>query len=199
MLEWAHRAIAQGDRRGMWAFALCLHNGRDCAKDEVKALELFRRSAELGYCPGHYHYGLYAFGELDWERYLWWGRAGKGYGSYLCTAVVLLLPSFEKGENGRILHIAAPVIAQNLHATDDVVYGSGISSVNAGKLRRMIELHNAMLGRARQAIACWSVIGQRRGVIKDMWVTIAKMAWEETWRWGEKEQAVQATEKVKQG
>jgi hypothetical protein len=48
-----------------------------------------------------------------------------------------------------------------------------------------MELHGAMLQRARRAIDCWSMAGRRLRVVRDMRVMIAKMAWEEVWRWGE--------------
>jgi hypothetical protein len=43
-----------------------------------------------------------------------------------------------------------------------------------------------MLRRARDAVACWSIVGIRRGLVKDVRVMIAKMAWEEPWQWSEK-------------
>jgi hypothetical protein len=52
-------------------------------------------------------------------------------------------------------------------------------------IRRILVLHDEMLGRARRAIDCWSMAARRCGVVKDMRVIIAKMAWEEAWRWGE--------------
>jgi hypothetical protein len=48
-------------------------------------------------------------------------------------------------------------------------------------------LHDAMMGRARRAICCWSMAGQRLRVVKDMRVMIAKMLWKGAWQWGEKE------------
>jgi hypothetical protein len=51
------------------------------------------------------------------------------------------------------------------------------------QLERVIELHAAMLGRARRAMVCWSMAGRRLGVVKDVRVMIAKMLWEEAWRW----------------
>jgi hypothetical protein len=57
--------------------------------------------------------------------------------------------------------------------------------VTVAQLERVIELHAAMLGRARRAIDCWSMAGWRLRVVKDMRVVIAKMAWEEVWRLGE--------------
>jgi hypothetical protein len=85
------------------------------------------------------------------------------------------------------LHTIAPV----LRANDDIearrAFGSRNAMCEIRKFGRVIELHNAMLGRARAAIDCWSTVARRRGVVKDMRVTIAKMAWEEVWRWGEKD------------
>jgi hypothetical protein len=50
-------------------------------------------------------------------------------------------------------------------------------------LRRVLELHDAVAVRAKQAIACWSVVGERLGLVKDVRVLIAKMAWKEAWLW----------------
>jgi hypothetical protein len=42
-----------------------------------------------------------------------------------------------------------------------------------------------MLDHAKEAIGCWSMAGRRRGVVKDIRVMIAKMAWE-PWLWSKK-------------
>jgi hypothetical protein len=63
------------------------------------------------------------------------------------------------------------------------------SDLDAGAcegLQRVLEQYDAMLHRARRAIACWSMAAKRRRMVKDMRVMIAKMAWEEPWQWGEK-------------
>jgi hypothetical protein len=49
----------------------------------------------------------------------------------------------------------------------------------------VLELHEAMLRRAREAIDCWSVAARRCGVAKDMRLVIARLAWQEVWRWGD--------------
>jgi hypothetical protein len=49
----------------------------------------------------------------------------------------------------------------------------------------VLALYDLMLSRARQAIQCWSMAGRRLAVAKDIQVLIAKMMWEEAWRWGE--------------
>jgi TPR repeat protein len=188
--EWAQKAAAQGERRGLFCLASCLSGGRGCIKDPGKAIELFRQAAELGYPSAQHRYGKEAFGELDWERYHWWGRAAaKGISApSFCFAVVDLLASFESGEHGRILHMVAPLIAEHLDVEKQEVFGIRMEQSSVAELQRVIELHEAMLDRARVAIACWSVVGRRCGVVKDIRVMISRMAWEEPWRWAELEQ-----------
>jgi TPR repeat protein len=197
--ELAQLAAAQGSRRGMYHLGWRLRFGRGCAKDENRATELFRAAAELGEASAEVSYGEVAFGERDWERFHWWsravarGRAKRGF----WRGTVSLLSAFEKGELGRVLHIAAPLLRANLNVVKQEVFGSYVGEEVSQKLLRVLELHEAMLDRARRAIACWSVVGRRRGVVKDMRVMIAKMLWEEPWQWGEKDGAAQGTKKAR--
>jgi hypothetical protein len=87
------------------------------------------------------------------------------------------LPSFARGENGRILCIVAPVIA------DAETFGFPATGERLSLVREVLSYYQAVLNRARRAIACWSVVGLRCGAAKDVRVMIAKMAWEELWLW----------------
>jgi hypothetical protein len=100
-----------------------------------------------------------------------------------CRAARKLLPSFEKVENGRILHAVAPVIRRHCDVTRGEIFGHHRSESQLLKLRRVLELHEAMLGRAARAIGCWGIVACRLGLVKDLRVMIAKMLWEEAWRW----------------
>jgi TPR repeat protein len=102
--RWAELAAAQRDRFGILMLGHCFFDGDGCAPDRAKAIELYRQAAEMEHPLGQLSYGEEAFGELDWERYYWLIRAAvRRYGS-ICHAVERLLPSFERGGNGRILH-----------------------------------------------------------------------------------------------
>jgi hypothetical protein len=102
------------------------------------------------------------------------------------SAACKLVPEFEKGELGRILHMAAPLIRKHFDVVEQTMSGWPMSQERAKLYASTIELHDRLLVRARQAVACWSVVALRIGVVKDLRVMIAKMAWEEVWRWGEK-------------
>jgi hypothetical protein len=96
------------------------------------------------------------------------------------------LPSFEKGEFSRVLHTAAPVLRGSFDASAFTVLGSTFPEDKFRDLQRVVELHDAMLGRARRAIHSWGAAGLRLGMVKDVRVMIAKMAWADAWRWGTK-------------
>jgi hypothetical protein len=152
----------------------------------MRAIELFREAAELG-CPSSMYYrGELAFGELDEERYQWWDRAAqRGCASMCFEAILSLIPVLERGEISWILH-PAKVVGRDLKVATNVpnvVYGEKVM-----KLRRLL----AMVSRAREAIMCWSIVGRRRGVVKDIRIMIAKIAWTEDWRWSETAIAEQA-------
>jgi TPR repeat protein len=67
------------------------------ANDEARAIELFRRAAELSHHRAQRRYSEMGFGERDWERYFWWAKAAEGGVGVaeLCRDVAKLLPSFE--------------------------------------------------------------------------------------------------------
>jgi hypothetical protein len=188
--RWAEAAALNGDRHGMYQLAYHCHYGFGCAKDGERAARLFLQAADLGDCTAQWSYGEWACGEFDWLRYHWWlVAASRGYVYFgdLVPDVMRLLPLFEKGEKGRILHLFAPLLMIGLDADNKTMFGNTVSRYMVRSVQRVFLLHDAMLARARRAIACWSMAGRRLGIVKDMRVMIAKAAWEEPWRWGEKE------------
>jgi hypothetical protein len=114
-----------------------------------------------------------------------------------CKAALSLLPAFENGKLSRVLHTVAPVLRANVDIEAREAFGSRKAMCEIPKFRRVIELHDAMLGRARAAVDCWSVVGRRRRVVKDMRVTIAMLVWDEAWLWSEKEPGEHDTDEKK--
>jgi hypothetical protein len=186
-LFWLRKAAAhaQGNRRGL--FLLGWHLYGEGANDRVEAMRLLKESSELEYSVAQYTYGQLAFGMRHWERYYWWGRSvSRGYRvKRFWNAAVDFLPEFETGQHGRVLHTMVSVIRKGLDVVARSVFGEPLDD-QMGQLMRVVVLHEAMLNRAKQAIVCLSVVLWRHGVVKDVRVLIAKMVWEEAWRWGEK-------------
>jgi TPR repeat protein len=195
---WAEKSSEQGDRLGIMQLGRCYDGGIGCVVDEAKAVALFKAAAELEESNGRYWYAKLAFCEIDWERYHWWGLAlakGLEVPEYW-EDIVRLLPSFEKGEHGRILHTVAPMIRKRLDGAFAKVFSDYFEPT--AEWERLLELNEAILARSKAAIDCWSVVGRRCRVVKDMRVMIAKIVWEEAWRWGEpKEQQSEQNKRTK--
>jgi hypothetical protein len=188
---WAQRAYDGSDRRGTSLLAFCHLKGIGCVEDKEKAIALYKKAAEWGFAPAQHMYGKVAYGKHEWLRYYWRGLGatqGSNACQTFCKAVVRLLPWFERGELGRILHTVAPVIRtgmaiQGVTLTFVTVYGRTIRYDQVVQLERVVALHVAMLGRVKQAIDCWSAAGRRCGVVRDIRVKISRMAWDEVWLW----------------
>jgi hypothetical protein len=201
---WAEKSAA-GDRHGLYQLAECVGYGIGCSRDMKRALELYRQAAEMEHPLAMVRYGGLGFGAQDWERFHWWGLAAeRGWDGMFRDSVLPLVTSFEKGECGRILHTVGPVISRNLDAAKCAFFRFKLDPDDCRKLERLVALYDAMMGRARGAIHCWSIAGRRLRVVKDMRVVIAKMVWAEAWRWGGKEQNEierdeEASKKVKRG
>jgi hypothetical protein len=184
---WAQRAASQHDREGVCMMANCLLYGWGCDADKAGAAELFRAAAELGHAAASYEHAVRSFDESDWRYYMWWSRAAaKGYNDLAFRSV--MAPILEGKYNARIVHSVAPVIRAHLNVRCRTLFGEAL--YYEGELDswvRLLAQQDAMMQRARQAIDCWSVVARRCGVAKDIRLLIAKMAWEDAWRWGEKE------------
>ncbi len=184
--EWAEKAAAQGDRYGIAQQAEFLLTGRLTVKNSTRALALYKEAGELGNGWACFRFSKLAFGERDWQRYRWWGRAVERgcMPSDLLEASRTFVAHFEAGQLGRILFEVAPVIK-------GLANRGQIRQLNAHdqKIWRIVELWEARCGMAKRAIYCWSGVGRRLGVVKDMRVKIAKVAWEQRWAWGEVEES----------
>jgi hypothetical protein len=184
-LVWAEKAASQLNRLGLAHLGFCLWRGLCCTQNVEKGIELLRVAAALEEPRAMFRLGELAYGELDWERWYWWGRASlrQSDGYKFCNGILGLLGSFEKGEHGRILHTATSALRQSLGVAETVVFGCSYAEEVIERLFRVVKLHDVMLERARRALCCWSVVAMRLGVVRDIRIKIAKMAWEEVWLW----------------
>ncbi len=199
-LEWAQKAAAQGHRDGMARVADFLFNGWVLDKDEARAVALFKEAAELGSLWAQHRYGRLAFGERDWQRYNWWGRAGGEAMCNLLYAAVDLLALFEAGQLGRVLFEVALAVKRHFEEDDAI----GITNARMIELRRVVALYESRCALAREAVDCWSGVGRRLGLVKDMRLMVAKRAWDERWAWcgteeGEDEQPEEEARKRVRG
>jgi hypothetical protein len=187
---WVRRAAVQGDRRGVYELAcFLLDQDHASAKDKELAKKMIQLAASWDLSPAYFKLGELTYTETDWERFLLMGASAlRGCArEEFHQAVFSALPSFEEGRLGRVLHVAAPLLIATFRAwRKEESCRFFFDEQTRAKYLRVQELLLEMFVRARAAIDCWSMAGRRLRVVKDMRVMIAKMAWEEVWRWGER-------------
>jgi hypothetical protein len=197
--ELAQRSAVQRSRFGLYTLGIFLLRGVGCEKDELKAVELFKQAPELGHCESQKLCGVIVFREHKLKRCVWLGRAAVGglKEQTFRIAVVCLLPSFRKSEHGQVLHYAASLMAKFIDFTEEdeaLVFGEPATLAELRGVKEVLNLCNAMMERATEAILCWGIVGRRRGLVRD--IRGNNKAWEEAWRWGTKEKK-RATKKTR--
>jgi hypothetical protein len=80
------------------------------------------------------------------------------------SSAIRLLPFFERGELGRVLNTVAPVLRDHFDVASQTVFGDGLFDRELESFQRIVAVHEAMLGRARAAISCWTMVGVCCGV-----------------------------------
>ncbi len=95
-------------------------------------------------------------------------------------------PAFAAGTGGRVLCVMAPAVKRGLDARKKELFGDHIGEKEVAMLQKMLMFYRNLLERARLGIDAWSLVARRLGMAKDMRVAIAKLLWEENWKWGEK-------------
>jgi hypothetical protein len=188
-LEWAEKAACAGNRVGLFLLGRFFNHGIDCTRDVPRATALFKAAADLEHPTALYWYGELAYGRLDWQRFVWQGRAAeRGSNGYaFLVDVFAFAKCFERGLLCRILHTVAPVVKRHLDVAKRKVFRRRFEEDEIQSLLRVVALHEAMLERARQATHCWSIVARRCRVVKDMRLKIAKMVWQQPWEFGERE------------
>ena len=188
---WATKAARQGHRSGLYYLGGLLHAGFGCEKDEARGLEYIREAAQLGHVEAQYDYAIRSFSADDWQRYALMGRAAdRGYDvatKALTDAAVAQLRAFESGQGaGRVVFEIGRRCKVHQHATHAQLFDWPALRKICPAMRRCVQLYDEWCEAAKRAVNCWSVIGQRLGVVKDIRLMIARMVWEGRSVWGEK-------------
>ena len=174
-LAWAHKAAAQGDRDGL------LMGGLLRLEDEKQrgaARALLQAAAELEHVGAMMFLGE-SFGEDEWQRYHWLGRAA-ALGNGIAVVV------FQKGVVGKSPRIRFEVGAACKGLLDrgtGRVFGRDADVIQLEQMQRSAALYDECCDRARAAIECWIGVARRLGVVKDIRALIARAVWEERWQW----------------
>ncbi len=186
---WLEKAVAQGDRQGLFRLGLWLWVGRGCTKDRTRAVTLWKEAAELEHRDAQFYFGELAYSASDWQRYQWWGRAAahgnENVIAHLRTAATEQLKLFEEGKAaGRVVFEIGAACQGHMGVADDKLSGLSVCREELRAVQGCVELHEQWCMAAKAAVECWIGVGRRLEVIKDIRLVIAGLVWAQRVEWG---------------
>jgi hypothetical protein len=163
-------------------------NGLGSEKDSSRANAFWKEAAELGHREAQYCYGTRAFSESDWQRYHWLGKsaAWRDYEAMLSlkiAAVEQLKLYEEERRTGRVVFELGSTFKGHVDVTNEKVFDASAELEELRAVQRCVELHDEWTAAAKVAIECWLVVGRRHGMMKDIRLVIARLAWAERAAW----------------
>lgn len=177
----AQVAATQGERDGFYRLGFCFERGRGCEIDFEKARENYLLSMQLG---RHRQQVLERLGccydESDVRRWQCWGEAASGC-DFPCF-IVKFVEQVELFHCGFCSDAVMYAIGQALHGNVNESQGTIFNSYymfekvvdSAKQAVAFFEKSRA----CRKAVDCWTLVGFRFHVVKDIRKLIANLIWD---------------------
>ena len=193
--HWVERAVAQGDRDGLFHYGWVLYNdlGR---KGAALGLVYIKEAAELGHARAQEFYAE-TFGEHDWRRYFWFANSSKivprlqacrdiASGATKCLDMMNDLSTTTPLPICRALFEIGRICKDAVDVDLRTLYGADCTHVEVLSLCRAMALYDAWCQDAKEAIFCWILVGRTFGVVKDIRRVIARHLWKKKSSWSKR-------------
>ncbi len=149
----------------------------------VNAIKLAKVAAELGNPDAQVYYGSHGFKLSDPERYSWFETAARN-GSIEAVRIVLndipdRLRHFDKFGSGQSIFKIGEIVSM---ANMSLRYSS---RTKLSDIDRVCGLYTKWNSLVIEAMMCWSIIGKRNKVVKDIRLTICKILWANRAAWSD--------------
>jgi TPR repeat protein len=180
-VKFAQLAAAQGERDGPYWLGVCFRDGEGCEKDLDKAKENFLLASELGHVFAMRRLGE-LMGELDPQRWRWWGRAAThGASLSFLSSFSKQVELFNSGSGSAVVMFAIGQAlqgyvneqARTIFEDEDYDFGSLI-----GPATQAIAFYEAQIKATQDAMRAWTQVGIKLKVVKDVRKLIAKLVWD---------------------
>ncbi len=182
--EWLEKAVAQGEPLAIEALALRLWTSKGA--DQSRAVELWRRAAELGQPYAQYFLGVNACPGDSIERFEWLRRAAIQNNEeavrQLEKSVAEQMQRYEQGGSGRIVF----EIGGAFSAVESWQKKMGSYVQVQDVVERCVKLYAQWISDAERAVLCWMWLARICGVSKDIRRLIAGLIWRERCAWSER-------------
>jgi TPR repeat protein len=180
IFRWAQKSAAQVERGGFYMLAFCYRFGQGCELSVESAKENYLAAAELGDFAGLHEYIL-LLDKNDPQRFVWLGRAAPHLGAFaFLEETKEQMMNFKAGmvkaslvfAIGRALKGHVDV---NKRLIFEVAYGY---DYHIRPAKQAFHFYNFQLQSYRRAVDCWTLVGIRNGVVKDVRKMIGEMIWD---------------------
>jgi hypothetical protein len=172
---WAEKSAAQGEREGFFSLGHAWKKGKGRPKNLEKAKECFFIAAELGCVFSANNLGL-LMSATDPRRFLWLGRAAEG--GWTSDFFAEMQKQFNLARRRpKVIFSIGRALKGQLNEEKRKVFGCGDATL-FGNATRAFDFYYFQLFSYRRAVDCWTVVGLKNGVVKDIRKMIAKMIWE---------------------
>lgn len=176
-LEWANASAAQGERAGLYMLGFWFNNlGR--GKDLLRAKEYYLIAAEVGELSAMVSLGRILI-KSDPKRYFWFGKAAaRGYPRDFLDCFVKQLSNLN---SVRVMFAIGRALNGHVNAEKREIFGETYDfDARIGPANRAIEFYGAECLAARRTVDAWTIVGRRKGIVKDVRLLIARLIWDST-------------------
>jgi hypothetical protein len=180
-LLFAQLAAAQGERDGLYELGRCFREGTGCEQDLDKAKENYLLASKLGHVAAMRFLGD-CFHESNPQRWRWWGQAAalRSESSEFLYKFVKQVHRLNAGSGNAVVVFAiGRALHGHVHEEERIIFTEGSKfDIRIGPAKHAIAFFAAQLKACRKAVDCWTLVGLRFGVVKDIRKLIAKLIWD---------------------
>jgi hypothetical protein len=178
--KFSQLAAAQGECDGLFRLGRCFLEGDGVEKNLDKAKENFLLASEYGHVLAMGWLGK-TLGELDPQRWLWWGQAA-ALGDSLG-----LLPNFAKqvelfnagAGSAAVMFAIGQALQGHVNEMARTIFNDDFNfNIRIGPAKQAIAFYEFQMQATKDAMLAWTLVGIHFNVVKDVRKLIAKLIWD---------------------
>lgn len=181
VLYWTQMAASHGCRDALYHLGQKYANAFGVERDSAAAADCFRRASDLGHHLAQVWFAEWAFSLWDPERLRFLRSCHERGNTLVLTEIVNELSFWRIGNP---LGACVLEVGRLLAGKEGVTCIANCTCVTVyEKARQCVSFYDSCRDATLRAISCWSIVGKRCGLVKDMRVFIAKLLWEHMICW----------------
>jgi hypothetical protein len=175
-LRFAEQSAAQGERDGFYQLGYCFAEGKGCVPNAERAKENFLLSTGLGHGCAMIEYSMF-FGDCDPQRFVWLEKAavvGEGW-CFMQEMKHEMKKSYSERRANIVFAIGRAVKRHVDFENVQIFRQNHEGHDHFIRLHQVVHFYKFQLMCYRKAVDCWTVVGLRNNIVKDIRNMIGKM------------------------